>query len=73
VLGYSREFLSRLGWDFASGSYQDISAGVYLPAASMDSAMAAKKTVRLRLSKDSAYAGKIRDGGSRRLRKTGRL
>ena len=49
--------------DFARGLYQDISAGVYLPAAGMGSAVAEEKAVRLRVSKDCAYAGEIRDGG----------
>ena len=52
-----------MGGGFASGSYQDISAGFYLPAARVGSAMAAKKALRLRVSKDTAHAGKIRDGG----------
>lgn len=58
-----REFDSRFWWGFASGSGEDLSAGVYVPAARMDSAMAAKKAVRLRVSKDWPYAGEIRDGG----------
>jgi hypothetical protein len=57
-----REFDSRVWWGFASGSRQNISAGIYLPAARMDSTSVPEKAVRLRLSKDSAYAGKIRYG-----------
>ncbi len=51
------------GWGFASGSGQNLSAGVYLPAARIDSASVPKKTLRLRVPQDTAYAGTIRDSG----------
>ncbi len=63
MLRYSRDFHSRVWWAFASGSRQNLSAGVYLSAARMANASVPKKTLRLRVQEDTADAGKICDSG----------